>query len=126
MSSYARYSSKGPELLIDMVAQVAKILTQDKTLPEGVAEALAVAITNKMADTWGGQFIYFPKGNWNGGGLSCFQLDERDWKIEREYNGSNRKEICEKYQITPRRLYQIITSVRLARALRKPPLPKAG
>lgn len=119
MSSYIRrYNSKGPELLIDMVDQAAETLSTVGGLAPSVADALAVAITNKMAQAWGGQFIYFPKGNWNGGALTYLDLEERDWQIEREYNGTNRKEICTQYNISSSRLYQIIISVRLARARR--------
>lgn len=117
MSSYVRYRSKGPELLIDLVDQVAEVLATRGGLPTSTAELLAMTIANQMAKSWGGHFIYFPKGTWNGGGnrLTCFQLDERDRNIEREYNGTNRDEICAKHNISTRRLYQIITSVRMAR-----------
>jgi Mor family transcriptional regulator len=115
MSSYIRYSSKGPELLIDMVDQVAEVLAVSGGLPAATATTLAVAITNKMAEAWGGQFVYFPKGTWNGGSLTCFELEERDWKIYQEYDGTNRKAVCAKYAISPSRLHQIIISVRLAR-----------
>lgn len=100
---------------MDMVDQVAETLSSAGGLTPAASETLAIAITNKMAKAWGGQFIYFPKGTWNGGPLTCFELEARDWKIEREYNGANRKEICAKYDISAARLHQIVVSVRLAR-----------
>lgn len=115
MSSYIRYSSKGPELLIDMVDQMAELLATQGGLSKPAASVLAVTIANQMAKTWGGRLIYFPKGTWNGGDLTCFQIDERNLQIEREYNGTNRDEICTKFSISPGRLYQIISAVRLAR-----------
>ena len=120
MSGYVRYS-KGPELLIDMVDQVTDVLSTTGRLAPEDAEALAVAITNKMANNWGGQFVYFPKGIWNGGDLTCFQLEERDIKIYEEYNGTNRAEVCLKYNISHRRLYQVISAVRQSRRNNRTP-----
>lgn len=114
-SSYIRYSSKGPELLIDMVENMAEMLATQGGLSQPVASELAVAIANQMAKNWGGRLIYFPKGTWNGGELTCFQIDERNLQIEREYNGTNRDEICAKFNVSPGRLYQIIAAVRMAR-----------
>lgn len=115
MSSVVRYKSAGPETLIDMVDQVAEVLVSDGDIPAPVAAALAIAIANRMGSSWGGHFIYFPKGTWNRGELTCFQLDERNRLIEGEYVGSNWVEVCTKYKISRTRLHQIINEVRLAR-----------
>lgn len=122
MSNGTPYLSKGPEVLIDLVEQAASILKSQGGVPPVKAEDLAVAIADRMAMMWGGNQIWFPKGNWNGGALRCFQLEERDWKIHREYNGKNRKELCDRYEIGPARLYQIIAACRRHLAATKPPL----
>ena len=123
MSNGTPYLSKGPEVLIDLVDQAAKILKSQGGLSPEKAEDLAVAIADRMAMMWGGNQIWFPKGNWNGGALRCFQLEQRDWNIYREYNGTNRKEMCARYDIGQARLYQIIAACRRHLATtNKPPL----
>lgn len=115
MSSYVRYNSNGPELLIDMIDQVADVLSTQGGIPASTAAELAIIAVDRFARSRGGCLVYIPKGTWNGGSLTCFQLQERDIQIEREYVGSNRDEICAKYGIRKSRLYQIIVAVRLAR-----------
>lgn len=113
-----RYSSKGPELLIDMVERASHILMTQGGIDPKSAETLAIAFVNEIAKNWGGSYFYLPKGNWNGGELSCFELTDRDRKIFRAYRGKNRDEICTRFGISPQRLYQIVCSCRLEIARR--------
>ena len=122
MSSGVKYNNHGPELLIDMVDKAARILRVEGGLSPEKAEDLAVSIADQMALAWGGALIYFPKGNWNGHALGCFQLAKRDWSIFREYNGANRQELCNRHDIGPASLYQIIAACRRHLAATKPPL----
>lgn len=115
MSSVVRYKSAGPETLLNMVDQVAEVLVTEGGVPAKTATALAIAIANRMGREWGGDFFYFPKGTWNGGKLTCFELEERNRRIAIEYNGANLIEVCAKYNISSTRLYQIIADVRAAR-----------
>ena len=91
-----------------------EILRQHATIDDHLAHTIAFTIASRMADRWGGQTLYFPKGNWNGGRSRWFQLAERDWKIFKEFDGTNRDAICQKYGISRSRLYQIINAVREA------------
>lgn len=122
MSNGLRYSNHGPELLIDLVDKAARILRVEGCLSPEKAEDLAVTIADQMAQAWGGAPMYFPKGNWNGHALRCFQLVKRDWNIYHEYNGKNRQELCDRHDIGPARLYQIIAACRRHLAATKPPL----
>ena len=110
-----RYSGQAPEMLLDLVEKTVLLLTSKGGLDKAKAGELGITLAEAMARSWGGSLIYFPKGNWNGHSLSCFQLTDRDWNIYREYNGTNRQEICSKYQVSERRLYQIISTIRKLR-----------
>jgi Mor family transcriptional regulator len=103
--------SKGPEFLLDLVHQSADVLRKAGLPPESAKE-LAISIATRIAEQWGGQDIYCPKGTWNGRGPMCFKLEDRDWKIYHEYNGSNRQEVCARHGVSEPRLYQIIAACR--------------
>ena len=122
MNSGPNPRSKGPELLLDLVYQSADLLQKMAGLPPGAAQDIAVALATRMVELWGGESIYFPKGTWNGRGLLCFKLEERDRKIYREYDGTNRHEVCAKHGISTSRLYQIIAAIRRHRSTKPLPL----
>ena len=49
------------------------------------------------------------------------RLTDRDWKIFKEYSGTNRRKLCDRYQISPKRLYATIAACR--KASTQKPLP---
>lgn len=124
MSSNPQYKNQGPELLVDLMDKAADLMKAKGGLSQEKAEELAIALSDSMAESWGGSMIYFPKGTWNGNALRCFQLADRDWQIYREYNGKNHQELCARHAISSQRLYQIIAACRrhlaTARAQAKP------
>ncbi|MBI3545970.1 MAG: hypothetical protein HY081_05170 [Gammaproteobacteria bacterium] len=110
--------------------KVAQVLEASGGLSSEKAETLAIAITDVMAQNWGGSYIYFPKGNWNGNTLRFFQLAERDWAIYREFNGQNRQDVCDRHNISVQHLYRIIAdcrrhiaSMRALKTNQTPPVP---
>ncbi len=105
MTEAAKNSSRGPEMLLDLADQAAEILRDVGNLAPETASELGMTIAKRMAEQWGGRQFYFPKGVW-------FDLDQRDWQIYSEYDGTNRQEICRRYSISPSRLYQILHAVR--------------
>lgn len=106
------YSANGPEFLIELASIAAHVIAAKGGLSIEKAEDLATEITDSVADRRGGLVIYIPKGNWNGGALRWHELAERDLRIAREFDGTNRKEICRQYEISSARLYSIIREVR--------------
>ncbi len=124
MNSGPNPRSKGPELLLDLVYQSADLLQKMAGLPPGAAQDIAVALATRMAESWGGQSIYFPKGTWNGRAALCFKLEERDWKIYREYNGTNREEVCARHGISTPRLYQVIAAIHKRLSMQTSPISK--
>ncbi|GEM_PF-877646 len=124
MNSGPNPGSKGPELLLDLVYQSADLLQKMAGLPPRAAQDIAVAIATRMAEKWGGDAIYIPKGTWNGRAALCFKLEERDWKIYREYNGTNREEVCARHGISTSRLYQVIAAIHKRRSMQPSPISK--
>jgi len=90
---------------MDLCEYSAGILTELGGLDPKRANDLGNAIAVKMANLWGGQMIYFPKGAW-------VELSRRDLEIYREFNGKNRDEVMKKYGISRTRLYEIVNAVR--------------
>jgi Mor family transcriptional regulator len=109
MNDGLKLNSKGPEFLLYLVHHLASVL-QEGGLTAESAKDMAIASAVRMAEQCGGQSIYFPKRT------LCFKLEERDWNIYREYNGTNRNEVCAKYGIARSRLYQIISAIRRQRS----------
>jgi Mor family transcriptional regulator len=123
MTSQSGTRHKGPEFLLDLVHHTADVL-RSAGIPSDSAQDLAITIATRMAGQWGGHGIYFPKGTWNGRAALCFKLEERDWEIYREYNGTNRHEVCAKHGISIPRLYQIIAATHRHRQTQLPPLTR--
>lgn len=113
MNSGLNLKSKVPEFFLYLVHHLASIL-QEGGLPAESAKDMAIASAVRMAEQCGGQSIYFPKR------ILCFKLEERDRNIYREYNGTNRNEVCAKYGISKSRLYQIISAIRRQRSTQPP------
>ncbi len=111
------YSAKGPEFLIELASIAADIIAAKGGLSREKAEELATEITDSVANKRGGLVIYIPQGNWNGGALRWHEIAERDLQIAREFDGTNRKEICRQYEISVSRLYSIIREARRRRAV---------
>lgn len=123
MSNSPPYKNQGPELLVDLMEKAAHLLKAKGGLSQEKSDELAVALTNVMAESWGGSTIYFPKGTWNRNPLRCFHLSNRDWNIYDEYNGRNRHDLCARHSISSQRLYQILAACRRHLAATRPPTP---
>ena len=111
MNEGLKPSSKGPEFLLDLVHHSADAL-RGAGLPPETAKNVAIEIATRIAEQWGGQDIYCPKGTWNGRAPLCFKIEERDWKIFHEFDGTNRREICDRHDVSVPRLYQILSDCR--------------
>lgn len=76
------------------------------------ADELAHEIVGRIVAEWGGRKVQLPRGRWGKTSLLWFQQRRRNLRIYREYDGTNRREICARYAISSSRLYQIIHDVR--------------
>lgn len=75
------------------------IIKSDPALFEGVTALIAEALVRGWRKRCGTQRIYIPAEPRN---------ESRDTQIRREFNGTNRVEVCRKYGISRARLYQIV------------------
>lgn len=116
MTARNRFSTKGPEFLIELVDIAAHLLATRGGLSPEKSEDLATELADLVADKSGGFTVYIPKGKWNGKTLRWHELQKRDLQIVREYDGRNRLELCERYGISASRFYQVVCADRRRRA----------
>lgn len=93
----------GVELLADLAERISANLTG--IIPEVRAIEIGEAIALQMAEYWGGQLIYFSKGKF-------VLLSRRDRTIYAEFDGTNIKDLCRRYNISEAHLYRIIKAMR--------------
>lgn len=96
-------SSKWPDLCEQLIATIDQA-QRDKSLN---GEELVLLLT----EHFGGQILYLPKA-------VSFRSFVRDQQIYTDFNGSNHKELCIKYDLTEPRIYQIIAEQRKLRQQR--------
>ena len=65
------------------------------------AAMVASAVVEGLRERAGGQSIYIPTST---------DFKTRDEQIKREFNGTNRADVCRKHNISRSRLYQIVGS----------------
>jgi Mor family transcriptional regulator len=94
-----------PEVLAEIAIQVTRLMVA-KGEEEQEAMAFGFEVAEFIRRHWSGQAVYIPKGH-------HFTLSKRDQEILKEFDGSNRGEICRKHGITARRFYQILNANRL-------------
>jgi Mor family transcriptional regulator len=100
----ADFRSKGPELLIDLAEHTAQALIELAAMEREHAEQLGREIAGRMAAHWGGQNLYFPKGQ-------SYKLSQRDRQIYAEFIGDNQSELARKYSVSLQWVYKIIKAV---------------
>lgn len=91
------------ELLSDVEAHGRRICI-DHGLPADVAEQVAIAIADFLADHWGGQNLSFPKDY-------LYKLAARDLAIYRRFRGDNYHELVKETGMTERGLRKLIARV---------------
>ena len=79
--------------------EVHDIVKNDPALIGGIVALIAESVVRGMRNRCGTQRIYVPAPPRN---------ENRDATIRREFNGTNRIEICRKHNISRARLYQIV------------------
>lgn len=88
----------------DFLASIAEKVAQHLIEKHGVAEEAAVDAGNDLADflaaSWKGQSIYMPVDQ-------AFKLNERDWKIFRDFQRGNANELAREHGVSKVRIHQI-------------------
>ncbi len=89
---------RGVELLRDLGDRIAHILHER-------AADIAVAVTNHMRTIWGGQLLYFPKGQ-------ALDIEQRDKEMWHDFNDTNHQALAEKYHLAVPVVYKRLRLVR--------------
>lgn len=101
-----------------------QVLHESGAVTDKEAGQLSLEIAARICKAYEGQQVYIPRGNLNGHPLPWFKLEERDWQIYREYNGTNREDVLGKYNIGKSRLYQIIAFFRSLPTMERRKVPR--
>lgn len=99
-----RMESMRHELLSDVAHYTADIL-RAHGVDDDVAKQAGCALSNHLAEHWGGQVLSFPKDY-------LYKLSQRDLKIYSEFDGSNHSDLARKYDVSVRAIYKIIKRAR--------------
>jgi Mor family transcriptional regulator len=97
-------SREYPEILSDMQAIIHEE-AESMAIETTTAKELATRATDRIASQWAGQQIYIPEA-------LGFKLQSRDMEIWKKYNGRNRRQLCQEYDITDAWLRKILKAMR--------------
>ncbi len=84
------------DFLLDLRQVVSEVLSSPSERSECV-----LLIIGKITDKWAGQRIYISK-------CKKWQIKERDNNVRKEFNGTNRRAICQQFKISESTFYNII------------------
>ncbi|MBK7364972.1 MAG: hypothetical protein IPI97_08215 [Nitrosomonas sp.] len=99
---------KMPELLTDLASRAQKILAEKTGMETSLAEHVGFEIAREMAENWGGQSIYVPKGH-------EMQLHSRDEQVWDDFDGHNHNQLAAKYKISVQWVYTIVKRMRASK-----------
>lgn len=99
----AGQSHTAPEVIADLMDRVTAI-AKSKGIDQEDAEATAMALADELAEVWGGQLIYFPKG-------MAGKLRQRDLEIYGKFRGDNHAQLASEYDLAVMTIYAIIRRV---------------
>lgn len=93
-----------PEILAEMIVFLAQKL-REHGLDESSANEIAISATDHARAAFAGQIVYIPLGG-------RLNIGDRDKEIYSQFNGSNIRELVEKYGLSMQRIYKIIAKCR--------------
>lgn len=93
-----------PELISYIAINVRDTLFSEGAKTES-ANAVALAVAERLIECFGGQSIYVPKA-------TITLVSRRNLKLYEEFDGKNTDTLARKYGLTVQRVYQIIKSIR--------------
>ncbi len=97
--------SRGPELLMDLTIHTEDVLRSSAGLQEEDAQRVARQLIDRMRHHWGGQLVYFPKGN-------ALDVSDRDMRLWEDFTGDNHQFLAEKYDLALQVVYKRIRIIR--------------
>lgn len=103
-SNYVSMESRRNELLTDVHTHTSKIL-EEHGIDPALADQIGCAISDHLADHWGGQIITIPKD-------FHYRLAKRDLEIYEQFTGHNYHELARTWKMSERGIYKVIKRVR--------------
>ncbi len=103
---------KNVELLADLALATAEITRKLCGVSPEKAVETGQAVADLMADLWGGQQFYFPKG-------MIRALSKRDREIYAKFDGANQAALAKEYNMSVQRIYCIIKLIRAEESARR-------
>lgn len=102
-----------PEVLAAIAHAVAEaLIKKGKVVSEVEAAEIGIICADMVRHTFGGDDFYIPKG-------VVLEYTKRDLDIQKMLETSSMKEVCDKYGITRRRVYQILKAVKDGKQVRE-------
>lgn len=105
MSTNGEHSEYGKALLCELQATSTSLFVEAGFEAE-IADQVSNELIFRIAQSWGGQMIYIPKGR-------QFVASRRDKKIYAAWNGKNIRELAVTFKLSAPYLYKIIQRMRL-------------
>lgn len=100
-----KLSKEYPEILLTIADVVAQALIEKGKLSDAEAAELGIRCADALRHSFGGDTVYIPKG-------IMFEYSKRDVELVEMLKTSTMREVCDKYGITQRRIYQILKAVK--------------
>jgi len=95
-----------PEVLAAIADAVAEaLINRGKIVSESEAAEIGIICADMVRHTFGGEDFYIPKG-------VTLEYTKRDLDIQEMLKTATMKDVCDKYGITKRRLYQILKALK--------------
>lgn len=94
----------GVRFLLDVVDIIQRRLENEGITVE-LSRPVALAAVEEIRKVFGGDEVYIPKG-------AMIDISSRDWAVWKDFNGRNLHELRSKYNLSRRRLEQIIARCR--------------
>jgi len=88
---------------VALANEITTILREKVGYHEQFAAPIAEAIVHGLTERRGGDLLYVPNGK-----RDLRKLSDRNAAIRREFNGLNRRELCDKYGISKPTLYRVV------------------
>ncbi|HHR0444953.1 TPA: Mor transcription activator family protein [Pseudomonas aeruginosa] len=99
--------STAGELLAALADHVARSAIETLHVSPELAEAHGSEVAAQMAQVWGGQQLYVPKG-------VHVQASKLHQQLFDEFNGRNHRALAMKYNVSLQFVYQVVKRLRLA------------
>ncbi len=103
---------KNAELLSDLALHTADVTRKLCGVDPEKAVEVGQAVADLMADLWGGQLIYFPKG-------MIRTLSKRDREIYAKFDGSNQGALAKEFNMSIQWVYRIVKLMRAEELARR-------